>query len=235
MGVVVWLFWFLSRTAPPPGTGLRLGWVFVIAGLLMHIIGRSQGIWMLDGGAYIPLLAGWLLLQGGRPWLRHFWFPLFYIIFILPETSMVIWLTDDLAAAVSLCAETIGYGLGYPIARDGVLLYIGSYQLLVAEACSGLNSMFSLSALGALYLYFQRDQSVMSRCIVLLFIVPVSFIANVVRVLVLLLVTYYFGDAAGQGFIHQFAGLLLFAVALGLLFVINHVLNLWLPKERGPV
>ena len=50
------------------------------------------------------------------------------------------------------------------------------------------------------------------------FVVPVAIFSNFMRVLTLILVTYYFGEAAGQGFIHDFAGLTVFMIALLLIF-----------------
>jgi len=91
---------------------------------------------------------------------------------------------------------------------------MGQYQLLVADACAGLNSMFSLSALGVLYLYLMRRKNWLHIALILASLVPIAFCANVVRVIVLVLVTYHFGDAAGQGFVHGLSGLVLFVIAL---------------------
>ena len=56
-------------------------------------------------------------------------------------------------------------------------------------------------------------------------IVPISFFANVIRVIILVLVTYHFGDEAGQGFVHGFAGMVLFIVALSLILAVDHLLR----------
>jgi hypothetical protein len=48
--------------------------------------------------------------------------------------------------------------LGYPIARDGVILSIGQYQLLVADACA-IELLFTLEAMGLLYLNINQHQS----------------------------------------------------------------------------
>ena len=110
------------------------------------------------------------------------------------------------------------FALGYPISRTGVILNVGPYLILVADACAGLTSMFSLEAIGMLYLSIVRHPSpVAQRGLLSVLLVPIAFCANVVRVIVLVLVTYHLGDAAGQGFLHGFAGMLLFCVALMLI------------------
>mgnify|MGYP001094330308 CR=1 FL=1 len=127
-------------------------------------------------------------------------------------------ITGPLKQQVSFLAEQLLYFGGYPIARTGVVLAIGPYQLLVADACSGLHSMYSLSAIGILYLYLMQYRNRVRVLLLLVAILPIAFLANVIRVIILALVTYHLGDEAGQGFLHGFAGILLFVVALGLLF-----------------
>ncbi|MCZ7562780.1 MAG: exosortase [Burkholderiales bacterium] len=156
------------------------------------------------------------------------WFPLLFLVFMVPLPGVIVdAITGPLKQNVSLIAENLLYWTGYPVARTGVVLSVGPYQLLVADACSGLNSMYSLSALGGLYLYLMQYQSRWRNAILLGAILPIAFAANVIRVMILVLVTYHFGDAAGQGFLHGFAGMILFVIALVLLFVLDAVLGLF--------
>jgi exosortase/archaeosortase family protein len=88
-----------------------------------------------------------------------------------------------------------------------------------------LNSLFTLEALGLLYLNLMNYTSTARKVALAVLIVPISFLANVVRVIVLALVTLYFGDEAGQGFVHSFAGMLLFAVALTLILAVDGLIG----------
>jgi exosortase len=117
------------------------------------------------------------------------------------------------------------------VVRSGVILTVGPYQLLVADACSGLNSLFTLEALGLLYMNLMNYKSALRNTLLAILILPISFLANVTRVIILVLVTYYFGDEAGQGFVHSMAGMVLFMVALGLMFPTDKLLGLFF-KER---
>ena len=101
---------------------------------------------------------------------------------------------------------------------------VGQYQLLVADACSGLNSMFSLSALGTLFMYLAARKSWWHNAVMLSLILPIAFAANLVRVVLLVLITYHLGDEAGQGFLHGAAGMVLLAVALAIFFLIDAAL-----------
>lgn len=225
--VICGLVWLRHRSLLTvelkPATSL--GWLSFIVGLLMYVAGRAIDVSILFLGSQIPVLLGALLLVGGRPAVRTLWFPLIYIVFMIPlPGTLVDALTGPLKQWVSVIAETLLYTAGYPIARDGVMLTVGQYQLLVADACSGLHTMFSLSALGVLYMYIVARASPLHNAIMLASILPVAFAANIVRVLILILVTYHLGDEAGQSFLHGAAGIVLMIAALLFLFVIDALL-----------
>jgi len=226
--VVVWLFWrdSVGFCGQPRTDATICGWITLVMGLLLYAIGRSQAIALLEVGSVIPVIGGLILALLGWSGLRHFWFPLLFLVFFVPLPGFVVaGITGALKPQVSSIAESLLYQGGYPIARDGVVLTIGNYQLLVADACSGLNSMFSLSAMGLLYLYLMRYASWLRNGILLLCILPIAFAANIVRVITLVLVTYHLGDEAGQGFLHGFAGMLLFIIGLLMLFLIDWLLG----------
>jgi exosortase B len=160
------------------------------------------------------------------------WFPFFFMIFMVPLPSeFVAAVTMPMKMAVSWATEHILFALGYPISRSGVILQIGQYQLLVADACAGLQTLLTLEALGLFYLNLMRHPSAFRNIGLALFIIPISFSANVIRVIVLTLITYYFGDAAGQGFLHGFAGMVLFVTALVLILSIDSALQ-WAIRRR---
>lgn len=208
-----------------------IGWSLLLFGLLSYVFGRSQGVLILDIGSQIPVLAGILLLTRGFAAVRALWFPLFFLVFMIPLPGMLVdVVTGPLKQVISELAEMTLYWAGYPIARSGVTITIGQYQLLVADACSGLHSMFSLSAMGLLYLYMMQHKSWLRNGILIASLLPIAFVANVVRVIILILVTYHFGDEAGQGFVHKFAGVLLFVISLLFLFALDGVLGRLLPK-----
>ena len=172
-----------------------------------------------------PEKQGVLLLRGPKQ-LRAIWFALFFMCFMVPLPSAVVdALTQPMKTAVSYVAEHVLYWAGYPISRTGVTIQIGPYQLLVADACAGLHTLFTLEALGLLYLNVVRTSSWFRNIGLAIFIVPISFAANVIRVIVLTLITYHFGDAAGQGFLHGFAGMLLFLSALALIIGTDSILR----------
>ncbi|MBN8486328.1 MAG: exosortase B [Burkholderiales bacterium] len=231
-GWLLWRLWPEIHSRPKPQhVGLGTG-VFIL-GLALNWLGRSQYILMLETASMILIISGLILFYRGPTGLRLAWFPLFFLIFTIPlPSALVAAATTPLKSAVSAVAADLIHALGYPIARAGVILSIGPYQLLVADACAGLNSMFTLEALGLLYMNIARHGAVWRNVLLAILVVPISFFANVTRVCVLVFVTYYFGDAAGQGFMHGFAGMVLFLVALCLILAVDGTLGL-IAKRKG--
>lgn len=225
--VVVWLIyrqWPALRETIGGFAPYSGGSIFLF-GLLCFVIGRSQDLILLEAGAQIPVLAGLTLLLAGWRGVRVLWFPILFLVFMVPLPGFLIdAITGPLKSQVSAVVEWVLYGAGLPISRSGVMLNIGHYQLLVADACSGLNSMYSLSAMGLLFLYLMNYQSRLRTAIVIASILPIAFAANVLRVMILVLVTYYFGDGAGQGF-HDIAAASLYVIALLLLFGFDALLR----------
>ena len=157
------------------------------------------------------------------------------MLFLVPlPSTLVDVVTQPLKLAVSSVAADLLYSAGYPIARTGVVLQIGPYQLLVADACAGLHTLFSLEAMGLLYLNVVRYSSLLRNVVLAILIVPISFVANVIRVIALSLITFHWGDAAGQGFLHGFAGILLFLTALLFIIATDSGLRWLAARTTGP-
>ncbi|MEO8152709.1 MAG: exosortase B [Rhizobacter sp.] len=224
VGVFWWLAWRNRQTllALPIAGSPVSGGLALAGGLLLYFIGRSQNLPLFEVTAHLPLLTSVLLLVWGTAALRVMWFPLLFLAFMIPLPGFVmVAMTSELKQHVSVAAETLLYHAGYPIARDGVMISIGPYRMLVADACSGLNSIYSLAALGLLYMHLTYTRSWARNLMLLAVIVPIAFVANVIRVMVLILLTYHFGDEVGQGFLHNASGVLLFVVALMVLLALD--------------
>lgn len=228
--------WHTAERPPSPSmTGLATGSLILLTGLLLYIVGRSQSIPFMELGSMVWVLAGTYTLVLGPRSLRAVWFPLLFMCFMVPMPGLVIAaVTMPMKIAVSYMAETVLFALNYPIARSGVLLQIGPYQLMVADACAGLQTLFTLEAMGLLYLNLLRHESLLRNVFLAVSIIPIAFTANVIRVMVLTLVTYYWGDAAGQGFLHGFAGMVLFVSALLLIMALDSMLRLLNKIRTGP-
>ncbi|WP_426322306.1 exosortase B [Pseudoduganella sp. R-43] len=236
--ILLLALWLMYRQWPAmlaraDGQPAAAGWPVLGVGLLAYILGRSQGIIAFEIASFVLLLAAVLMLKCGHGALRVQWFAFFFMAFMVPLPGPLVgMLTMPMKMAVSWATEHMLYAAGYPIARSGVILQVGQYQLLVADACAGLQTLLTLEALGLFYLNVVRHSSAFRNVALALLIIPISFTANVIRVITLSLVTYYLGDAAGQGFLHGFAGMVLFITALLLIIGVDAFLQ-WFVRWRN--
>ena len=219
----------VDGTAP----GGWLAWVMFAIGVLFYVPGRALNIIYFEVFAFIPMLIGVVALIGGWPLLNKLKFPLFFLIFMVPIPGFVLDpISHFVKLHISISVAQILWWLGYPIAHTGVVLTIGQYQLLVADACAGMRTLFMLEAMGIFYLNVVRHSSLLRNVVLSLLIVPISFTANMLRVLFLALLTYHFGDEVGQGYLHGFAGIVLFVIALVLTISTDGLLR-WIADRRN--
>lgn len=227
----LWFLWFryrslessqIQRSTP----AAIAGWALMFFAILMYAVGRSQEFYVFELGSLIPLLLGGSLAVLGINATRRMWFAFFFLLFVVPLPGALIdAATQPMKMAVSWGAEHLLQAMDFPVARVGVILHVGQYQLMVADACAGLNSLFTLEALGLLYMNITRHESVLRNFLLAMLIVPISFTANVIRVVTLALITFYMGDEAGQGFLHGFSGMVLFLSALMLIIAVDSALR----------
>ena len=227
MLAAAWLAWQqrgkLAQIEPKPAP--VSGWVLLVLSLLAMVVTRSQDILMIETATQIPVLLSCLLLIGGRPLVRIFAFPLAFLVFSVPPPGWILdALTVPLKAWVSDVVTNLLYSLGYPIAQNGVMIMIGSYELMVKDACSGMNSIFALSAIGIFYIYEFVPKGWIRRAILVLSIIPITVMANLFRVLALVLGSYYFGVDNVEGLFHDATGIALFVFALAMFFLLDSVL-----------
>lgn len=224
----IWLLW---RRLPPmteaaqPGN-LVLTIAAAVFSLLVYTVGRAYDLISLEAGGAYGFGVAILHDRFGRKQLLKNWFPILYLGLLLPVPG---WMLDQFTAPLKLLVSTLAAlavsPLGIPLYQEGVTMVVGSYQLLVEDACSGLNSLIGLVAITTFYIYLLRNAGWRYSLFLVCLIIPVAIAANVLRIVILILLTYYFGDAVGQGFLHVTAGLFLFALSLLLMFLIDSVVS----------
>lgn len=241
--VAAWLVW-RSRAAlvdeasqPAPLAGA----VVLLGGLALYLLGRTQSLMVFEAASLIPVAAGAMLMLRGAQGLRAMAFPILFLGFLVPLPGFVLDLVGvPLKEVVSAAVTWLLQLLAYPVEREGVVLWVGDHQMLVADACSGLNSLYSLVALGLLYAHVTQRTGRSARsnlartALLLAAVLPIAVVANIARVLALVLVTYHFGEDAAKGWVHDLAGLLVFGVALQLLVGWDAVVRMLLGTDRKP-
>ena len=222
IAAALWLVWQLRKqiSTTPISPAPIMGWLALLGGLALMFLSRTQDVLTTEALSILPVIVGEVLLLAGWPMLRTLAFPIAFLVFAVPAPDwMIDSLTVPLKVFISDAVTQLLYALGYPIAQNGVMIMIGGYQLLVKDACSGMNSIFALSAIGLFYVYVFRWDSKLRGAILLTTIIPITILANFFRVLALVLIAYYGGVELIDGFIHDFTGIALFVMAIILMFL----------------
>lgn len=230
-----WLIWRAWPGLVAHGSPGR-GWVtaaILAPALIAYAIGRAydfetaamMGVW----GAGVAILQS----RFGGAALRANGFPLLYLAFLIPPPAIVLLaVTAPLKIFVSVAATSILALAGLPVVSHGVAIDVGSYQLLVEEACSGMNSILGLLAVGLFYIHLMHGSSVRRSVILTAALIPIAIVANIARIMILILLTYFAGNDAAQGFLHGFAGMVVFTLALVLVFAFDQLVSR-LERMRG--
>ncbi|MFM7028911.1 MAG: exosortase V [Chakrabartia sp.] len=226
LATAIWLF---ARQRPAlrvlrcPGRPLP-GWAAFGLLLPVYIFGRAFDFISLEVGALLGILIAIFYLYFGARAVRHLWFPIFYLFFLVPPPGWLLDLvTSGLKTFVSIVSTQMLLFTGYPVARIGVTLYVAQFQLLVEDACSGMNSLVSLTSVSLFYIYLLHASSWRYAVFLVCWILPIAIFANILRVLLLVLITYHMGNEAAQGFLHNTAGMAMFIAALLGIFAVDRL------------
>jgi exosortase len=217
LAIGLWLLarrWPAMRAAAEPSSP----WLAVGLGVLAaiaYVLGRVADQFLIESYALYALgLVGLYAMLGARSLARG-WFALAYLIFALPAPYTLTWLlTSHLRLWITQAAVATFQAFGFSIVRDGLNILVDQYELAVRDACSGMNSLVSLSAIGLVYIYLRRSPRWWYFALMAIPIVGVAIFGNFLRVCVLVALTHYFGDAVAQSFLHEGAGIVTFVADL---------------------
>jgi exosortase D (VPLPA-CTERM-specific) len=191
------------------------------------------------GGEYFTLyLSIWLVIVG-LCWVHLGWAKLktigFALFFILTMFPLPYFFNERLMLILRLISSKLGVFLiqlyGLPVTREGNIIDLGFTQLQIVEACSGLNSLISLSVLSLLLAYFFKTH-LWKRCVLVLSSVPLAIFTNSLRIAVTAILYRHYGPEIAQGFFHGFSGVLIFLLCIPLLFIEIKILEKLPPVER---
>lgn len=210
-----------ERFGAPGAIRLPAGPLLMLAfSFLLILAGYSLEIIMLSAFAVIPLLLGLIRIFWPPEKAKHFNFPVLFLVFALPWAEV---LNKELGFPLRILAARFahaGFGiLGIDAVREGTLVYTEKFQMELIPACSGLSYMFMLLYTGVLIAGLTQKAK-LTKLITILLIFPVSVFANGLRVFLIGLIGHFLGAEAAESVFHDYGGLLLFAIALALLFAI---------------
>jgi len=210
-----------------------LGLMVAIGSLMLLVAGQLGAELFLTRVSLIGVLAGAVLFLYGWEYLKILWFPLAFLLLMIPIPAIIF---NQIAFPLQLVASRFGEFVlrlwDIPVLREGNVITLANTQLEVAEACSGIRSLISLLTLGIVYGYFTTKNTIV-RLVIVLSTIPVAIAANGLRVAGTGVAAYYYGPEAAQGFFHEFSGWVIFVLSLLFLFLIQRSVMAVAPAGRA--
>jgi len=226
--IVAFLIWRkrerLKNMSP---TGSKWGLAIIILALLLHLTGTVLYVFSLSGFSIYLLIIGATLFLFGKEIAKELAFPLGYIILMFPLPLAVM---TAISFPLKLVAVKLGSSivrmLGVPILREGFNISVPGGNLVVGNPCSGLRSILSFFVVGMLLAYL-IPASFPRKAILILSIIPVAILSNIIRVPLLILIAYHWGQPAAspESPLHTLTGVLAFLLGIGLLLAISKILQ----------
>ena len=215
---LVWRKRFILKSIKPKP--VLSGFFVIIGGILLHLAGTALKINFVSYCAIPIVLLGMSLYLGGVKITKELLPAIIFLVFMLPlPRVMVIGITFKLKIMVAQAATMIARSIGIQTQRVGSTIYYRGGSLLVGDPCSGLRSLITFIALGALFTQLTKG-SIFSKTILFLSSIPVAFLSNILRIMFLLLVSYVYGSDIALGFLHDFSGIMVFVLGfIGLIFI----------------
>ena len=207
----------LKPLAALPRTGSAWGFVILVPALLLHALDAGMHTQLLSAVALLMALPGFSLLLLGVPRTRAILFPLAFLAFALPiplgfTEAIHLQLRHIATAGTSAIVPLFGI----PVFVEGTTLHMATGALQVADACSGFSTLYAALAVACLTAY--TVPSTGRKLLVLAAAAPLAILANLIRVVLLVLLVVWEGQDILETWVHPASGMLTFALALPLIF-----------------
>lgn len=221
--ITAYLIWRKRRilaTLSPQGS--LWGLLLLVFGLFIYIISYFLAVNITAYLSFIIVIFGISIFLGGWQVTQILFFPLFFLIFMVPLPQVVIL---GIAFEMKLFASQISSFfvnlIGIETSVSGSRIFYPGGFLLVGDPCSGLRSLISFLALGTVIVQL-TTANVWKKSVLFISVIPIALLSNVVRIFVLTLASYFYGSQIVDGFLHDFMGFMVFVIGfIGLIGLMN--------------
>ncbi|MBZ5650614.1 MAG: exosortase/archaeosortase family protein [Acidobacteriia bacterium] len=211
------------------------GLVILLLALLALVLSTIDSGFFLYRISCLLFITGLVVFMAGWKHLATISFPLAFLILMIPSSTLLGQITLPLQIVASKTASFLLMLVGIPAVREGNIILLPTAQLEVAEACSGIRSLFSLITLTVIYGYL-AEAKISVRVLLVLIAVPISVLANALRIAITGVVVESWGIEGVQGTLHLLSGWLIFAGSLALVFLLHRLSHaLFLSKHKAGV
>ncbi len=223
--ISIYLFYKKRNELIFPAVKSKSGLFIFILGLIFLILGTAASEYFTTRIGFLTALTGFALYSIGYKNFKKVWFPFFFLLFMIPIPSIVYYAaTLPLQLFATKVTVVLLEVIGVPVARNGNIIALPNYMLEVVEACSGLRSLMTLLALGALYAYTRLPGKVIP-IIIFCATVPIAIATNIFRIFTTALGAYAVSKELAEDFLHELSGMIVFFTALIMMLILGAILQ----------
>src|ERR1043166_7700470 len=212
--------------APPPTRAFVVALIIVFALLLLPVrfVAQTNADWRLLDCALaisaVTIALGAAFLTGGRPWLRHFAFPICFLLIAVPwPVRLEQIVIQNLMRAVSAINVSLLNVAGIPALQRGNVIEIGTGLIGIEEACSGVRS-FQATLMISLFLGELYSFNAARRVLLVIAGALLAFVCNLIRTAILVFSGAKHGTSAIAGW-HDPAGVTILVICLFALWFLS--------------
>jgi exosortase len=191
----------------------------------MFFVGWRQDYVFIQTISLIPVLFGLTGYLYGKSISKALSFPILYLLLLVPPPFGILdSITMPMRYGIATATEAVLKIAGYPITRAGLEMTIGYNTIFMGAPCSGFRSLITMISLVLVYVYVSKG-TLTKKLVLSAFIIPTALLGNLIRVITLCLITFYFGEEAGQGFFHNFSGIVIFIITISGIIGLESILD----------
>lgn len=203
----------------------RLGLAIVLIGMILFVLGNGASEYFTVRFSLVVTIFGLILYLYGKRIIHSTWFEILFLFFMIPIPYVIYFsATFPMQLLASKVTVSILNFIGMSVVRQGNIIHLPNQSLEVAEACSGMRSLISLLALGAIYAYLTQKK-LSAKIVLFLSTIPIAVLGNIFRVFLTAIIVYTSDINVTEGATHFLMGSSVFVVAFILLFIFGAVLK----------
>ena len=225
--VSAYFFWMArDEIAATKVSPANWGLLIVLLGVAQLVLGALASEYFTQRTSMVMITGGVVILAVGWEAFKAMRLPILYLLLMVPVPAIIY---DTLTIPLKLLVAKVSVSglvtLGYPVMREGNIIILPNVTLEVADACSGLRSLMSLIALSVAFAYLTQKKT-WKRWLLIFSALPVAVFTNMMRVFVTGVLAKHYGSVAAEGFFHEFAGFMVFFVAMIMMVALGGLLKI---------
>lgn len=203
-----------------------LGFILLVSGLMLQLVSVVLEVYLVSLLSLLMIIFGMTFYSFGKKVGKEILLPLAFLIFMVPVPMFIInYLSFPMRQFVTGAVVLTLDKFGLPVTRRGFEIIFPNALLSVDTPCSGLRSLITFLALSSLFAYFLNG-AWKNKITMFFAAIPIAFVSNYLRIILLSLVAFIYGaNAATDGIVHDFSGIMVFAVGFILLSIVRNILN----------